>query len=289
MLQLLSAEPDIEQIFPSLNFTLKKDNRVQRRKLKQGLLNAGSGQEEMKAALTVERGHQIIEAEINAFTSEKMESVKLYVSPILAGKVKVETCLFQEILNKNEIGELCQAIKHALQLEIGKCFGTTSDELAAYQVYAQDCVSINQLVTSVNEYRKGLLFAAGATELGNRIWRQSLKQLKLNYLCEELAQDLKLGSIYMKTADCDSRMLAKRYCGQLEQELAGTILSISHNIKLSLRKKFTQIFYGMYDHAHAHRGDSAINGRNNKQIRGFRGRKRPRYGKELVLFDQQAM
>ena len=259
----------------------------QRRYLKQALLetlDCRRCQKEMQIAFTVERCHNLIERQINAFLLRENESIESYTSNLLGGKSKIKSCFFQEFLSPSAIDNLLDNIKHSIQLEMKKCFGAAYVDIAALQYIATDFEVINYMVNRVDEYRNTLLLAEIATEVGNQTWEHALGKLDLSPVLGKLLKRIKLGTIAMKSVGCDHKMLFEQCRRQLEQELVGILLNVTHKVKILTRNKATQIFYEMYDNTY---GSYFMSLEHNIRTRAFRKAKQAKFITERI--DQQAM
>lgn len=203
---------------------------------------------EAEVVSVVENCLRLIRERLRNFFEHNKKKINLYAIKIISTNKKVDNeGLFQQVLDEEGLIRLQLEIKNEIQQEIQLLFDVKSLLLAGNHTSIEDLVDHQNMNRLLLEYRKTIFVAKHMTTAADTAWDQCLDTLNISKLIGKVIKKFPLGSIFIKTVNCqaeDQRISCQR---ELERYLTGVMMNIEHRIYQKMSNTVTKVFYELYD------------------------------------------
>jgi hypothetical protein len=212
------------------------------------LLEQQQTKKEAEVVTVVEHCLRLIRKRLSNFFEHNKKKINLYARQIMSTNKKVDNKgLFQQVLDGEGLRHLQLEIKNEIQQEIQLLFDVKSLLLAGNNTSVEDLVDHQNMNILLFEYRRTIFVAKHMTTAANTVWDQCLDTLNVSNIIGKVIKKFPLGSIFIKTVNCQLEDQLIGCQRELERYLTGVMMNIEHRIYQEMSDTVAKVFYELYD------------------------------------------
>jgi len=214
------------------------------------LLEHRRAKKEAEVVAVVERCLCLIRERLKDFFENDKKKIHLYAMQVVYTNSKIDNKeLFQEVLREEKLRNLQMELKNEIQQEIQLLFNVKSLTLAGSKSSLDELVDHLNINVLLSEYQKTIFVAKHMTTVANTLWDQCLDTLKIPNIIKKVIKKFPLGSMFIKTTNCQPENQLMSCQREIEKYLTGVMMNVEYRIHQEMSDTVVRVFYGLYDQA----------------------------------------